>query len=165
MISGPEENHIHALLDLAECPMGSVEERVKALVEDYRRVLTLLEARSKKTPREKLLEMLDEDRFDVVRMLADACLDEGLDEESKGWAYVAAQRKWPKPEKGRWVWHWRFTGDDQSNLEPHELPGDLYRAAFGSPFSPGNTGSRSFKTARVALQAAVGAIAGGKWKP
>lgn len=65
--------------------------------------------------RERLLASLDEDRFQTLLLLSDACQDEGRELEALAWKWLARNRRWPAARvRGNdevWVWGLASTGN------------------------------------------------------
>lgn len=154
-----DELKVLALLEKAGAPGRTILDGVTGLVDDYLRLHEMVQRQSRRTPYERLLEQLDEDRNDVLGMLADAALDEGKEEEAKAWYWLARNRRWPFKDR-QVIWFWAH-----SALEPcpdvamgHILPRPLWLVMS-------DTTCTAFTSAREALEAVVETIASGKWRP
>ncbi len=162
-VASPGIMEFHALLDEAEMPcIGSVYERLRALVADYNHLVNESAVRCHLTNRERLLEALTEDRNLILQSLADACLEEGRDAEAKGWAWLAATRRWPgQVSSGGWLWGPRYPSDDVDPIN-HRLP---YLLQTVIDLEASRRGVPRYLTALLALQAVVAAIAEDRWCP
>jgi hypothetical protein len=156
-MSTPELGQIvlrcHELLDQVEAPCAAtLTERLEMLLADYQRLLA--ERRTERPPRERLLEVLVEDRSEVLMMLADACLDEGRPEEARGWGWLGQAGKWPVHDRRGWYWHLREVS--RRRRRSYVLPATV----FGALRDPKRAmTSQRHPTARAALEAAVATIA------
>ncbi len=150
----------HALLDTAGVPGGyTLTDRIGLLVAENARLNARLEAAAKRTDRGRLMSLLDEDRSEVLMMLADVCVDEGRPEEARGWGWLASAKKWPARRDAGWHWY-HHSGPSASC---HEIPFLLHDAMLAS--HPPNYGVlvHHFPSCSSALLAVVGVIASGAW--
>lgn len=137
---------IMQLLNQTNTPGLDVVQQVEILIADNQRMEAKLHREQTRDTRTHLLELLDEDRSEILSLLADDALDRGRDGEAMGFRWLANRLKWPtKTAKG---WRW------QQGPSSHELPLGLYLACPGP-----------FQTQGKAILAVVNAIATGQWKP
>lgn len=155
-----EELELLDILDTAAVPTaGSTVDRVRLLADENARLLAALEERRKVGDYGRLLAMLDEDRSEVLMLLADCCLDADppRPEEAKGWGWLATMKKWPTRCKSGWRWFIAIREDREAGND--ELPTRLF-----TTFTPEEEEAHFFPSAGAALRAVVDAIAAGKWK-
>lgn len=154
---------IMRMLDAAGIAGGTPLEQVQSLIDDLGRLEAMVRTEQQQTSREKLLDKLDEDRIDTLRLLADACLDESRDEESRAWLWLASHRKWPLQERLGWQWVIEMrAGRTEASEISHHLPGDPFARLIirKTPQEEIISFSRRFKTVRLALEAAVAVLSG-----
>lgn len=141
------------ILDEANVPGRTVAERVRVLIADNDRLAARLEVRARSSDKARLVESLDENRSELLMLLADACLDLGTpegDAEAKGWGWLAKTNRWPV--RNRFGWCWYEEESERSYHIPRGIPGS-------------HNGRCGFPTQSAALLAIVRAIASGRWVP
>ncbi len=70
---------------------------------------------------EVLLGELEDNRWLILKQLADQCEERGDEQGAKGWGWLANNKKWPRPLKGR-RYGWLFTNDFYLPQYEHALP-------------------------------------------
>lgn len=156
---------LHDLLDQAGIPLAGpgsshhgLVERVQMLVEERDRLQGLLTDRARQTDYDALLASLDEDRGEVLMLLADACLDSGREQDAKGWGWLHMTNRWPV-RVGK-SWGWVFCADSLVPLPDrpaHVLPRSLLHHFGDNPDMV-----YKFSTCRAALEAVMKAQMAGK---
>ncbi len=152
----------HKALDGAGVPGAhkTLEGRVLSLIAENERLTRLLEKQLKQTDRDRLLALLDEDRSEVLMMLADACVDEGRPKEAQGWGWLASGKKWPAWCRKGWLWYRSY---DESIAHSAALPHRLWESCASVPAPYHGTDFKYFPTCSAALLAVVDVIRDGKW--
>jgi hypothetical protein len=157
------EFDVQAILDRAETPLthASALGRLLCLVDDYNALVR--EQRKERPDRERLMQMLDEDRDEVLMMLCDSCIDDGREAEAKGWGWLAANHKWPARMDSGWAWSETssWVHENLSYMLPDALADLVWQAERGPVAT---TKTPRWPTARAALEAVVDVIASGKWQ-
>jgi hypothetical protein len=160
MITPRQELAILEILDNASIPGGDIERRILMLYSRCEIAEKKLEQRSKATDREHLLAMIDEDRNEVLLLLADDALDRGDEMRAKGWGWLAATHRWPHHKYQNRTWFWARSPMISLNDRPCNLPEHLMEYIVGA----GGLGIvQPFKTCRAAFEAVVEVIRRGWW--
>lgn len=158
------------VLDAANVPGDGVINQIHTLIDDNARLEAQIEALRKRPDVERLYELLDEDRSQILSLIADACLDAGLEPEALGWRWLAERKKWPGQTKDNSVWGWGWVDEEHKdvghkfNPASFTLPRGLH-TLVAQHLREVNELQFFAPTARTALEAVVAAFVGGWREP
>ncbi len=162
VLDGAEYMAIERLLDAADVSFGPLRWRINALIAERDRLAAQLAERSRETDYARLLGMLEQDRTDVLYMLADAAADspdEVIRRRAAGWHWLAAGRKHPSERPKGWHWFQDENLPGRARQDCDRLPQQLRLALAANPLDD------LYPTARAALEAVVDAITERRWQP